>query len=91
MIGKRLSPILVEIEETLWEANGIKPDFTPEATRAACKIFITVLMDKMFDLQEQEEMPIEDRENMAIKLGTEIRNLVKTYANIDTFKMYEEI
>lgn len=93
MIGKRLSPILEEIENTLWEfeANvGIKPEFTDVGFRAGIKIFMTVLMDRIWELQEDETISIEDRGNMARKAGEDIRQLVKTYTGIDTMELYSK-
>ena len=92
MIGKELSPILVEIEEALWEfeANrGIKPEFTSQGFRAALKIFISVMMDKIWELQSDENIEQIDRENIAQKCGEEVRKLVKTYTNIDTHDLYK--
>jgi len=92
MIGKQLSPILVEIEEKLWDFEFHTPDqpeYTDEAFRAVCKIFMSVLMDKMWNLQEKEGIEVEDRIMMAVKAGKDLSNLVKTYTDIDTYKMYE--
>ena len=63
-IGEKISPILCEIEKTLWEfeANdGGKPNYPIEAFRAATKIFLSVLLDKMYNLQENEGMSLENR------------------------------
>ena len=41
MIGKKLSPVLEEMEATLWEYeafNGAKPNYTLEGFRASTKI-----------------------------------------------------
>ena len=60
-IGQKLSPILSEIEDTLLEHavnNGGKPDFTEEAVSASIIIFSTVMQDKMWEMQEAENMPI---------------------------------
>lgn len=92
MIGKKLSPALVEIESALWEfeANGGgPPEYTIEALRAITKIFASVLMDKMWVLQETEGMDIEDRAAMATKVGEDIRLMVKTFTNIDTYDLYK--
>lgn len=92
MIGKELSPILVEIENNLWlfEANNTsKPDYTIEGFRAGIKIFMSVLLDKMWELQVEENIPFEARADMAEKLGAEIRRIIKTYTNIDTHELYE--
>lgn len=92
MIGKKISPILVEIEETLWEFeahNETKPEFTQDGFRASIKIFMSVLMDKMWELQCNENLSLDDRCAMAQKLGEDLRKLVKTYTDINTIKLYE--
>lgn len=92
MIGKKISPVLVEIEDTLWEfeANtSSKPNYEIGGFRASIKIFISALMDKMWELQEEENISIEDRIMMAEKLGKEVKDLVKTYTNIDTIELYK--
>ena len=80
-----------EIEEGLWEfeSYGDRPEYTIEGFRAGIKIFMSILMDKMWELQENEEMSQEDRENMAIKLGNDIRKLIKTYTDINTIDLYK--
>ena len=92
MIGEKISPILEEIESALWEfeANsGSKPEYTIEGFRAATKIFMSVLMDKVWELQQDEKIDIKDRESMVIKLGNDVRNLIKTYTDIDTYELYK--
>jgi len=92
MIGEKLSPVLAEIEAALWEFEaevGIKPEFSDEGFKAGVKIFMSVMMDKLYTLQSKENMPMEDRGNMAMKLGMDIRKLIKTYTDIDTHEMYE--
>jgi len=91
MIGKKISPILVEIEDTLleFEANrGIKPHFTEEGFRASIKIFMSTMMDRMWDVQESDDMEFGNRKEMATRLGEELRTMVKTYTGIDTFDLY---
>jgi len=94
-LGKKLSPILVEIENTLWEFEAnyatYKPEYPIDAFRAATKIFMSALMDKMFDLQEKENMDLNDRCEMATKVGEDIRKLIKIYTNIDTLELYKKI
>ena len=92
MIGKRISPILKEIEETLWDyqANvGTYPCFTEDGFKGAVKIFVDVMMDRMWRLQCNENMSLEDKSKMATKLGNEIRSLIKTYTDIDTHELYK--
>lgn len=74
MIGKKLSPILVEIEAAIVEFDteiNEKPNYTRDALRASGKIFISVIIDKMWELQEKENIPIEQRLEMA-KLVTQV-------------------
>lgn len=91
MIGKELSPILQELEDALWfhEANnGDKPCYSNEGFRASCKIFISAVMDKMWDLQEKEGLDIEIRQEMAANCGKEIKKLIQVYTDIDTFELW---
>ena len=92
MIGKKLSPILSEIESALieYELNiNRPPEYTDEGFRASVKIFLSVMLDKMWKLQEDEEIDINTRADMAEKLGTEIRNIIRVYTNIDTHDLYK--
>lgn len=91
MIGKRISPVLEQIENDLWmwEANEmVKPEYTQEGFRAAIKIFMSTLMDKAWNLQENENMDFPDRIKMVERAGQDVRKLVKTYTNIDTKELY---
>jgi len=91
MIGKLISPILVEIEETLWENENEStspPEFTNEGFRASVKIFMATIMDKMWALQEKENIDIEIRKAMATKAGNDIVNLVNVYTGINTHSLY---
>ena len=92
MIGKKISPILEEIEQTLWEFeanNDIRPEYTEEGFRASIKIFMSALLDKMWELQQNEAMDIETRGNMAFKAGDDMRKLIKTYTDIDCHELYK--
>ena len=92
MIGKKLSPILTEIETTILEHeihHGAKPEYSDDAFRAATKIFMSATMDKMFDLQMREKMNFDDSGKMAEKFGCELRKLIKVYTNIDTYEFYK--
>ncbi len=92
-IGEDISPILKEIEDTLWEfeANvGVQPLYTEDGFRASIKIFLSAMADKMWDLQEKENMPMEDRALMGEKVGDSIRQLVKTFTDIDTHDFYKK-
>lgn len=93
-IGENIHPILNEIEETLleFEANtGSKPNYPPESLRSAAKIFMSVLMDKIWELQEDEKISMEDRCNMAEQCGKDVRKLIKTYTGIDSHTFYGKV
>lgn len=92
MIGKEISPILTEVEETLWfyeSKIGDKPCYTEDGFRAACKIFISAVMDKMWELQERDDLDIETRQEMSASCGEEFKRLIKVYTDIDTGKFYK--
>ena len=92
MIGEKLSSVLSEIESALieFEINVARPpQYTDEGFRASVKIFLSVMLDKMWKLQEDEGIDINTRADMAEKLGTEIRNIVRVYTNIDTHNLYK--
>jgi len=92
MIGKKLSPILSEIESALieFEINVARPpEYTDEGFRASVRIFLSAMLDKMWKLQEDEGIDINTRADMAEKLGTEIRNIIRVYTNIDTHSLYK--
>ncbi len=87
MRGKKISP------DELWkfEANSFfKPEYTIEGFRAATKIFMSVLMDKIWELQSNENMDMQDRVKMVQKIGDDVRKLVKTYTDIDTHELYSK-
>ena len=91
MIGKKLHPILLELEKTIAEFNctGKKPEYPKDSIRSASMIFISVLMDKMYDMQESDNMEMKVREEMATKCGEDIRKLIHTYTGLyshDFFK-----
>lgn len=92
MIGLKLSPVLIELEDALLEHEvntPIPPRFTDEAFRASLKIFMSVLMERMWNLQSAEDMPVHVRVDMAQKAGEELSALVKKYTDIDTTKLYQ--
>ncbi len=93
MIGEKLNPVLCELEETLWilEGNGTKPNYSNEAFRAATKIFMSCLMDKMYDLQLEENIDEENKIKMVQKAGEDLRKFIKTYTNLDTHDFYKDL
>jgi len=93
MINENFSAKLSELEDMLLEHqinDGSKPYFSDWDLLAVNNLFISVLLDKMWDLQEQEKISFEDRENMAVSAGKEINKLIKTYTNIDVSKLIKK-
>ena len=91
-IGEKLSPILEEIEGTLFEFEAEElgqPLYTEGGFRAAVKIFMSAFMDKVWDKQQLESMPMEDRLEMMEEAGKNIRRLIQIYTGIDTHKLYK--
>jgi hypothetical protein len=91
MIGKKIHPILSELEGAIIEYNyydGRKPNYPVESIPAATMIFMSVLMDKMWEVQEFDKMDNVDREKMAEKAGEEIRRIIKTYTGLDSHNFY---
>lgn len=75
--------ILYEIELLFWDNTGIKPNFSRKAFFSCNKIFLDAIMDKMFDYQDELGLTKEQRSEMTINCGNEIRELVKKYTGID--------
>ena len=57
--------------------------------RSATKIFMSVLMDKIWELQSDEKIDMKDRMDMVEQCGKDVRKLIKTYTNIDTHELYK--
>lgn len=92
MIGKKLSPVLEEIEATLWEfeANdGVKPNYSFEGFRASVKIFMSALVDKFFEKQQAEGANPTDTLRAVGKIGDDMRALIFEATGLDTALFYD--
>lgn len=89
-LGDTLENVLKDIEHILLLNHGVKPNFTEAGLRASIYIFQCVMLDKMFELQEIENMDDDSRIAMATKMGNEIRNLIKTYTNVDSHALFNK-
>lgn len=82
-----------------FELDVIATDILTQASEGACKpnysnrdfmntliIFQTALMDKMYDNQDFDKMPMKERGEMAKSCGEELRRIVFTYTGLDTHK-----
>jgi hypothetical protein len=88
MISKQLQ----EMEQLLWqyEFDGGGPlGYDLITFRAITKIFMSGIIDKMWDLQEKENIDMDIRSDMALKAGDDIRNLIRKYTGIDTHELYK--
>lgn len=94
MIGQRLSPILAEIEQALWEhEDSVKtpPEFTDEGFRAACKIFMAAMLDRSFVMMKSEGISLNSSTEMANKMGRDMRQIIRVYTGIDSHELYNTI
>ena len=87
MFSTVMSASLTAIEEALLGLD-VRIEFSDDAFRAALLIFQRAVLDKMWELQESENMSQEDRGNMAENCGLELRNIVKRYTGIKTTELY---
>ena len=69
--------------------NGEKPNYSNRDFMNTVLIFQTALMDKMFDTQDYDKMDMEQRGQMAISCGMELKKLIHTYTGLDTHKIEE--
>lgn len=80
-------PILKEIANNFLLTADQKRNFTEKGFFNASYIFHTVLMNKMYELQDYDKMPEQQRIEMAIKCGDDLRKFIHTYTGLDTFEL----
>ena len=94
MIGEKLSPVLEEIENALWEFEfdypHIKPEYTTEGFRAACKIFMSAFPDQLYENMQVQGLSQGEANIQALILGVSIRQLILENTGIDTVDLYSE-
>lgn len=90
MIGKELSPILEEIEDSLLDLAAYKPEFTTAGFRAVVYIFQSAIMDKMVEIQDENKMSSKDKELMTKNCGEELRNFIGRFTGIDSHKLFTD-
>lgn len=69
------------------DQHGQKPNFSNRDFFNTIFIFQTALMDKVYDNQEYDKMPLEYRLQMVQKCGEDLRKLIHTYTNLDTTEL----
>jgi hypothetical protein len=80
-------PIFSEIATGLLEVAEIKPNYSDEALLDVLLIFQSVFMDKIFDNQNFDNMPMEYRLEMVESAGNDLRKLIHTYTGLDTHEL----
>jgi hypothetical protein len=61
--------------------------YSDKAFLDATIIFMAVASEKVFNLCQNENMDLETSCNMSESFGSKLRELVKTYTNIDTYEL----
>lgn len=89
--GTHFDPILKEMALLIIENTNVVPLYPKSSLFYAAMLFQNVLLDFMWKMQENEDMNIEDRKNMATYVGGEIRKVIFAATNIDTRELAEEI
>lgn len=89
-IGQRISPILKEMNDTLWEYEahhpGVRMGWSDQDLNYATKIFMCVLMDRMFEYNEGDG----ERLRLADEAGKTMRSLIRHWTTLDTAKLVED-
>lgn len=91
-LGDLLNPVLIELENAVWDYESKfskTPQYHYDGFKAIVKIFMSAMLDKLWELQEKEDIPQKSREEMALKCGEQLRQLIKTYTDIDTHNFYK--
>lgn len=75
------------IANSLLSQNGKKPNYSNRDFMNALIIFQTALMDKLYDIQDFDDMGKKERMDMAYSCGIDLKNLILTYTGLDTHKV----
>jgi len=82
---------LTGISEELWifDADVAQPlPYTDHLVAEVTHIFTHVLMNKMWEKQEKEDMANEEREDDAFRVGSKLHELIKDFTDIDTHTLF---
>jgi hypothetical protein len=89
-------PAIKEIEQGLWDHDtlvdkGFAPhyEYSDDEFRAALKIFMSAIMARMFEHQENQGISLGDREIESFNVGSKISHLIEIYTGIETKKLYD--
>lgn len=89
-IGEKIAPVLEEIENIMVAHVQKGPLEIPNyGLRAAITILTLSILDKSWELMEEENIPQANREEMGTSIGNELRALIHKYTGIDTHVFYK--
>ena len=86
---EKIKEQLENISNHLLETAEVKPNFSNRDFMNSVIVFHSAIMDKMYSMQESENMDQEDRLIMAENCGLELQKLIFTYTGLDTHKFEE--
>jgi hypothetical protein len=72
------------------DTPGVIRGYSDSCFRGSLKIFMHVLLEKMWAKQEADNMSFEDRCAAVESVGAELRELILKQTGIDTTKLYDE-
>lgn len=79
--------IFTELANGLLEMVEVKPNYKDSSMLDAVIIFQSVFIDKIFDNQNFDKMPLDERLKMVYSAGNDLRKLIHTYTGLDTYKL----
>lgn len=80
---KHLEPIISDLADHLIDNPKVKACFSDDTFIDTGYIFITALLDKMYDYNVSRNMHFKDMMENAGNAGEELRQLIIKYTNID--------
>ena len=93
MIGTKLEPVYKEINDALWEYEANSPEppgFSTQGFKYATKIFMSALMEQVWNKQEADDVPMNKRCVDVEQLGKQVRELILENTGIDMHKVSED-
>jgi len=90
--GDKYNEILEELHDAFWERDSynIPYEFPPEALRNASKIFMVVMMDRLWERIKASDMDMEIAGKMAEDCGKGFREFIKKYTFVDVSDYYKK-
>lgn len=83
MFSKSELESLEMLSDKVLDNMDCKPNYNNMAFLNIIVLFQSAMMDKMWDLMEEERMEQDDREKMSEKAGQELHKLIHTFTGIN--------